>query len=145
MIDVNSNINKVIASNKKIINVSVYYNQDNNVGLVNLMPGSVITREFIITNNNSDEINYHVTWNGVNSNWYDVHPEELVYEVSCSNGEKLERTNMPKDSGIFMNNMKLGTNKTNTCLMTITFIDTPDGQEYNLNRTFMGIFKVEIE
>lgn len=141
------NSNTVIASNKTYKSSSIIYNEPNNLAITGLNPGDSITKSFTITNNNSNTIRYKIVWDNVTSTWNDSgHPEEFIYSISCSNGENIGNKQMPIDNknNTILENLELKTNKTNTCTITITFVNKEIDQSYNINKTFGGTYKVVV-
>ena len=148
------NSNQIIATNKIYKSTSIVYYQDNNLKLSGLEPGYTRSQTFTITNNNSNTIKYDIEWIGVSSTWNteseeynEVHPEEFVYKVTCTNGEKTETREMPiidKDYEI-LKDLELKTNKTNECTITITFQQKDRDQSYNLNKSFGGTYIVKVK
>ena len=145
--------NQILASNKKYKNTLITYNQDNNINLTGLEPGYETKYKFSVTNNNSDTIKYNIEWDNISSTWntsseeYNVvHPEELTYNVSCTNGEKVDTKTMPinPDENEILKDLELKNNKTNECTITIKFVKKEEDQSYNLNRQFKGKYVVKI-
>lgn len=148
----NINSETVIATNNIYKSTSINYNQNNNLSLSNLVPGDLITHNFSITNNNSNTIYYSIVWNNITSTWENgnnyqaAHPEEFVYNLTCSNGEKIENKQMPinNDDSTIIENLELKTNKTNDCTISFNFKNTGEDQSYNFNKSFGGTYKVII-
>ena len=147
------NSEEVLAANNIYKNSTITYEQNNNVKLSGLTPGFSMQQSFSVTNNNSNTIKYNVEWTNVVSTWAEntdgmqARPEEFIYSISCSNGDKVENKKMPiseKDYMIF-ENVELKTNNTNTCTITITFLETGLDQTYNLGKSFGGTYKVLIK
>ena len=145
---------EVLASNKTYKNTNIEYEQTNELFLSGLYPGAQFTHNFSITNNQSNSIKYSIKWYNINSNWNEYsqmidgsRPEEFVYSINCSNGEKVENKQMPigNEDLTILDSLELKTNKTNNCSITITFISTGQDQSYNLNKTFKGTYKVVID
>lgn len=145
---------EVLASNKKYLTTTIDYEQSNELNLVGLNPGNQFTHNFSITNNQSNTIKYSIKWYNVFSNWTEVSPlineakpDEFVYSLSCTNGEKLENKQMPSqnDDLTILDDLELKTNKTNNCSITITFVSTGLDQSYNLNKTFKGTYKIVVK
>lgn len=150
--DINSN--KVLAATDIYKSVSINYYNNNLLKLNALQPGFSFEHKFSITNNNSNEINYDIVWNNVSSTWHysengmEAHPEEFIYSLTCSDGQKITNTPMPideKNNNIIFENQSLKTNKTNECTLKVTFISTGMDQSYNLNRSFGGEYKVIVK
>ena len=150
--DINSK--EVVAANNMYKSISINYNQNNVLNLSNLNPGDLITKTFSITNNNSNTINYKILWSNVSSTWntgnnyQTAHPEEFVYTLTCSNGEKIENKQMPladDEDLTIINNLELKTNKTNDCTITFSFVSKDGDQSYNFNKSFGGTYKVVVE
>ena len=141
------NSKEVLASSNIYKSTSITYNQSNELNLINLVPGQQITQTFTITNNFSNSTIYSIKWYNVVSNWNEPHPEELVYSLSCTNGEQLQETVMPttNDNLTILENLELKTNKSNTCTITITFKSTGLDQSYNFNKSFKGTYKVIVD
>ena len=147
------NSNKVIASNDIYKSVSIVYETDNTFNISNLNPGDQITKTFTITNNNSDSIFYNIEWRNINSTWQnpsmysEPHPEEFIYTLQCTNGEKIESAIMPTNNNdpIILENLEIKSNKKNTCNLTMKFNTTGYDQSYNLYKTFEGTIKVIIK
>lgn len=144
------NSNVLVAKKDIYKSTSIVYEENNTLNITDLTPGTQITRTFSITNNNSNPVNYSISWEGINSNWntntgYDIiRPEELIYSLSCSNGEKKENIVMPynNDNNIIFENLELKTNKTNTCHLVITFLAKEEDQTYNSNKYFGGTYQI---
>ena len=147
------NSTEVLASNNTYKVASVNYETSNELNLVNLEPGFQKVNTFTITNNHSNSVFYSIKWYNVVSNWNQPspgaipHPEELIYTLSCTNGEQVIDKTMPIDSDdlTIYENMELKTNKSNTCTITIKFKSTGLDQSYNLNKSFKGTYKVIID
>ena len=141
------NSKEVLASSNIYKSTSIIYNQSNELNLINLVPGQQIIHSFTITNNFSNSTIYSIKWYNVVSNWNESHPEELVYSLSCTNGEQLQETIMPtsNDNLTILEKLELKTNKTNTCTITITFKSTGLDQAYNFNKSFKGTYKVIVD
>ena len=145
--------NQVLASNNTYKSTSITYYQDNHLKLAGLNPGYNASQKFTITNNNSNTIKYNIEWDNVSSTWNtltegytETHPEEFVYSISCSNGEKIENKKMPITESDYhiLDNLELKTNKSNDCTITISFLNKNMDQSYNLNKSFGGTYKVKI-
>ncbi len=147
------NSNKVLASNKIYKSVNLTYNQDNTFNIISLTPGSTVEKSFSITNNNSDTINYRIEWQNVTSTWgistngLEIHPEEFIYSITCSNGESLKQKRMPTDNkdNIILKDLELPTNVTNDCTIKVLFVNKGTDQSYNSSKAFKGTYKVIIE
>lgn len=146
------NSNKVIANNNVYKNATIVYEQDNNLSLYGLTPGIKITQNFSMTNNNSNTIKYSIkwlnvttTWNGNTLNYSEIHPEEFVYTLTCSNGEKIDRKQMPLENEYIIQNLELKTNKSNNCSIDIEFLNMNKDQSYNYNKSFSGRYLITIE
>lgn len=147
------NSSTVLAANNEYKSTSIIYYQSNDINLSSLNPGDVKTYSFEIVNNNSNTVKYSIKWQNVNSTWYvksdtmETHPEEFVYSLTCSDGNKVENQTMPdsKEDKVILTNKELKTSKTNTCQLTITFVNKNIDQSYNLNKIFGGTFKVIVE
>lgn len=147
-----SNSNKVIANNNVYKSTSIVYESSNSLNLYGLTPDFKITQNFTITNNNSNTIKYSIKWLNVTSTWDDVsfnnseiHPEEFVYTLTCTNGEKIERKQMPVENEYIIQNLELKTNKSNTCYIDVEFLNMYKDQSYNYNKSFSGTYVVTIE
>ena len=147
------NSEEVLAANNIYKNSTIIYDQNNNLKLSGLTPGFSMQQTFSITNNNSNAIKYNLEWTNVTSTWAEntnglqSRPEEFLYTVTCSNGEKVENKKMPvseKDYIIF-ENLEIKTNKINTCTITITFLNTGVDQSYNLGKSFGGTYKIIVK
>ena len=145
------NSEKVIASRSIYKTSSIVYNQGNSISFSNVSPGYTLKKTFSITNNNSNTIKYKLEWENVVSNWGteidgEAHPEELIYSLTCTNGEKLLNQQVPTDNknNLIIDNIEVKTNNTNNCTITINFKNLDTGQEYNLNRSFGGKIKVSV-
>lgn len=144
--DINSN--KVIANADIYKSSSINYYNNNKLNLSNLEPGANIVQKFSITNNNSNQITYNIEWNNISSDWDNGgKPEELIYSISCTDGQKITNKQMPTEDSdvIILDNQELKTNKTNECTMTVNFKSTGQDQSYNLNKTFKGEYKIVIK
>ena len=144
------NSEKVLASKDIYNSSSIIYNQNNSINISNISPGFTTSRSFSITNNNSNTIKYRIEWNNVVSTWgtsnteEDPHPEELIYSLSCSNGEKVSNKQMPTNDNdnVILESLEVKTNTTNNCTLTITFKNIGVDQDYNLNKSFGGKYEV---
>lgn len=145
--------NQVLASNNTYKSTTIIYYQDNNLKLNSLNPGYTLNHKFTITNNNSNTIKYNIEWNNVSSTWNtqvegftETHPEEFVYSLTCTNGEKIVNKKMPITEADYhiLDNLELKTNKSNDCTISITFINKNIDQSYNLNKVFGGTYKVKV-
>lgn len=149
--DVNSN--KVLATNYTYKSTLITYNQNNKLNLSSLSPGYTLEQTFSITNNNSNTILYNLEWENIISTWNTTengiaaHPEEFVYSIVCTNGEKVENQTMPteKENNIILENLELKTNKSNECSIKINFINKGIDQYYNSNKSFSGVYKVVVK
>lgn len=147
-----SNGTKVLASNNIYKKISIVYNEDNNINVSNLIPGASIEKKFSITNENSNSIKYNIEWFNISSTWnkslnnFKSIPEEFVYSISCTDGEKIENKTMPfnNEKNIILENLELKTNKTNECIINIKFLNKEEDQSYNYNKEFKGTYKVVI-
>ena len=148
------NSERVLGTNNNYKSTSIIYNQNNTLKLSGLTPGSSILQSFLITNNNSNTIIYNIEWSNVTSTWKDkanefseAHPEELVYSLSCTNGEKIENKQMPigNSDNIILENLELKTNQTNNCDIKVTFVYKEQDQSYNLNKSFGGTYKIVVK
>ncbi len=147
------NSNQVLATSHNYINTSIVYNHNNTISLSGLNPGYNITQTFSITNNNSNAIKYNIEWSDVVTTWNSENnglqpkPEEFVYNLVCSNGEKIENKRMPltESDFVILKNLELKTNKSNDCTIKITFINTGADQSYNLNKAFKGTYKAIVQ
>jgi len=145
------NSNKVLAANHTYISSSITYKESNSFTIENLNPGDSVTKTFTITNNNSKETKYNIYWSNIESNWgianmYGIiHPEEFQYSLFCSNGEKTELKQVPTSGNEdIYTELTIGTNKTNTCTLTITFEKKEADQSYNLGKSFKGTYNIKL-
>ena len=145
------NSEKVIATRSIYKTSSIVYNQGNSISFSNVDPGYTVKKTFSITNNNSNTIKYRLEWENIVSNWGteidgEAHPEELIYSLSCTNGEKLLNQQVPVDNknNVIIDTIEVKTNNTNNCTITINFKNLDTEQTYNLNRTFGGKIKVSV-
>ena len=145
--------NQVIAINIIHKNTSIVYYSNNSLKLIGLEPGYNLTQKFFITNNNSNTIKYNIEWTSVSSTWnteseeYGApHPEEFVYTLSCTNGERVENKTMPlsENDYVIFKDLELKTNKTNECTINIRFLAKDQDQSYNLNKSFGGKYIVKV-
>lgn len=147
--DVNSN--KVLKANNIYKNTSIIYDQNNTLNLSSPAPGYTLEQTFSITNNNSNTIKYDINWSNVTTTWnYSEsgvsHPEEFIYSIACTDGQRKSNAEMPTaDTEIILENLELKTNKTNECTLIIKFTNTGSDQSYNLNKSFRGTYKVNIK
>ena len=147
------NSEEVLAANNIYKNSTIIYDQNNNLKLSGLNPGFSVQQTFSITNNNSNTIKYNIEWTNVTSTWAEntegmqSRPEEFIYTVSCSNGEKVENKKMPisEKDYLILENLELKTNSTNNCTIKIDFMNTGMDQTYNLGKSFGGTYKVIIK
>ncbi len=147
------NSSKVLAASNTYKSTTILYNQNNTLSLSSLSPGYSLEQTFSITNNNSNTIKYDIVWDNVTTTWnyssdgINIHPEEFVYSLTCSNGEKVESKKMPieKKDYVVLNDLELKTNKSNDCTIKITFINNGADQSYNLNKSFSGTYKVSVK
>lgn len=148
------NSNKILANNNIYKKISIIYEQSNSVKLSSITPGYSVTQKFSISNDNSNTIKYDIVWENVTSTWdvassseIGAHPEELVYSINCSNGEKIENKVMPtsNENPVILENLELKTNKSNICTITISFVSKGIDQSYNFNKSFGGTYKVLIK
>lgn len=145
--------NQVIATSHTYKSTSVIYNQNNTISLSGITPGYNNTQTFSVVNNNSNAIKYNIEWVDVVTTWNTANngisskPEEFVYSLSCSNGEKIENKTMPlsKDDNIILENLELKTNKSNDCTIKISFLNKGVDQSYNYNKSFKGTYKVIVK
>ena len=148
------NSNRILANKNIYKKTSIIYEQNNSIKLSSISPGYSLTQNFSITNNNSNTIKYNIVWDNITSTWdissdgiTPAKPEEFVYSLSCTNGEKIENKTMPinNDKPIILENLELKTNQVNSCSINITFISKGIDQSYNLNKSFGGTYKVIIK
>lgn len=144
------NSEEVLAANNIYKNSTIIYDQNNSIKLSGLEPGFSMQQSFSITNNNSNTIKYNIEWTSVVSTWAEsteARPEEFLYSLSCSNGEKVDNKKMPvsEKDYVILENLELKTNNTNTCTISITFLNTGLDQSYNLNKSFGGTYKILIK
>lgn len=148
-----ANSEKVLASENIYKSTSINYNANNTLSLSGIYPGYTLEQTFSITNNNSNTIIYNIEWTNVVSTWNTSldgqapHPEEFLYSINCSSGEKKENIKMPIDNenGIILENLELKTNKSNDCTIKVHFTNTGQDQSYNYNKSFKGTYKVVIK
>lgn len=146
------NSNKVLATNNTYKSTTISYYQNNLLSLSELTPGYNLEQSFSIVNDNSNTIFYDIIWSNVTSTWnistnnIPPHPEEFIYSLVCSNGEKIEHKQMPIDNNdnVILENLELKTNKANDCTIKISFINTNLEQSYNLNKSFSGTYKIVV-
>ena len=141
------NSNTLISNGSNYQNTIITYYTDNNITLTDLNPGDKITKTFTISNENSNSLKYKIVWQNITSNWQenDSKPEEFSYSLSCTKGEKVTKQ-MPLTDELIIDNLELKTNETNNCTLIIEFLKTSDEtQAYNLNKTFTGMYLVQIE
>lgn len=147
------NSNKVLAVGNLYKSTSIIYNQSNHLNLSSLSPGFTVEKSFSITNNYSNTIIYDIVWDKVITTWnysdngLSAHPEEFVYSISCTNGEKIDNKQMPVEENDYniLSSLELKTNKSNECTIKITFINNGLDQSYNLNKSFSGTYKVVVK
>ncbi len=146
-----ANSNKVLASNNIYKNSTIIYHQNNTLNISSPEPGYSTEQTFSITNNNSNTLKYKLVWENITSTWSSnvnntSHPEEFIYNITCSNGENASKT-MPvnNEDPIILDNLELKTNKSNECSIKISFINNGQDQSYNLNKSFSGTYKLIIE
>lgn len=146
-----ANSNKVLVQEGIYKSTSVDYERNNTLNLSGLTPGYNLEQKFSITNNNSNTIKYNIEWSNVASSWntasngMEAHPEEFVYSINCTNGDRVEEQQMPTNDEIILENLELKTNKSNDCVIKVTFKNTGLDQSYNYNKSFKGTYKVVIK
>lgn len=146
------NSNKVLATNNTYKSTNIIYYQNNLLNLSELTPGYNLEQSFSIINNNSNTTYYDIIWSNVTSTWnvasngFSSHPEEFIYSLICSNGEKIESKQMPIDNNdnVILENLELKTNKSNDCTIKVSFINNGLDQSYNLNKSFSGTYKIVV-
>lgn len=145
------NSEKVLAANNIYKTSSIIYNNGNSINFANIAPGYSTSRSFSITNNNSNTIKYKVEWQNIVSTWGNEingvsHPEELIYSLNCSNGERVNSKQVPTNDkdNLIIDNIEVKTNSTDSCTITINYKNNGGDQSYNENRSFGGLFKVSV-
>jgi len=146
------NSEKVLATKNIFKSSNITYKSNNSVNISNVNPGYTLNKYFSITNNNSNTIKCKVEWANVVSNWgvgsetEEAHPEELVYSLSCSNGEKISNKQVPVDNknNLIIDNLEVKTNNTNNCTLTVTFINNGTNQDYNKTKSFGGKYIITV-
>jgi hypothetical protein len=136
------NSEKVLAANKVYKNSTVIYNENNSIDFSNVSSGYTVTRDFSITNNNSNPIKYSVMWSNIVSTF---NSEKLTYSLSCSNGEKITNRQIPTKENEYdiLKEAELKTNSTNNCTITINYADSDEFVEEQ-NQSFGGKYQVKI-
>lgn len=146
-----ANSNKVLIEEGIYKNTSINYERNNTLNLSDLTPGYSVEHQFSITNNNSNTIKYNIEWTNVASSWnvapdgMESHPEEFVYSITCTSGDRVNEKQMPTSDGTILENLELKTNKSNDCVIKVTFKNTGLDQSYNNNKSFKGTYKVVIK
>lgn len=141
------NGNTLISNGNNYQDTIITYYTDNNLSLANLNPGDRIVKKFTISNENSNDLKYKIFWQSIKSDWQekDGKPEEFMYTLMCTKGEKVNKK-MPLKDEVILEGLELRTNETNDCTLTIEFINNnEDEQAYNLNKNFSGKYTVQIE
>ncbi len=148
----NINGQEVLASNNVYKSSSIIYNQNNQIKIENPTPGYSTTYSFSITNNNADLLKYNVEWDNVSSTWevpnetLIPNPSEFTYYIECSNGTKVDKKKMPTNSDeyIIMKDLEVKAKDTISCSMKIEFVKKDIDQTYNLNKSFVGTYKIKL-
>ena len=141
------NSNKVLPDKNIYKNTSIVYDENNHLNISSIDPGYSLEQKFRISNNNSNQIKYSIEWQNVTSTWNepDARPAEFTYTLNCSNGEKVISKQMPLSNEVILDDLELTTNKTNECIITFSFVNTEQDQSYNLNKSFIGTYKVIVK
>ena len=146
-----ANSNKVLIQEGIYKNTSITYEKNNTLNLSGLTPGYSLEQQFSITNNNSNTIKYNIEWTNVASSWniasdgMESHPEEFIYSITCTSGDRIVEKQMPTSDEIILENLELKTNKFNDCIIKVTFKNTGLDQLYNYNKSFKGTYKIVIQ
>lgn len=124
-------------------NMSLILTDGAEVSLPNAIPGSSITKTFLVKNNGNITTNYDVYLSEVLNTF--SNKEELVYEVNSTNGCEKEETVVPSkagDNSKIVNSCSIAPNATHEYNLIITFKEMNKKQNSNLGRIFQGKISV---
>ena len=124
--------------------MSLEFEDTAEVSLENATPGSSITKTFKVKNTGNITTLYNVYLTHVINTLEDA--SDLVYTITSSNGcQKSSESIMPTTSGEeskIVSSCSIDPNQTHEYEMTITFKETNDNQNDNVNKTFSGVLAI---
>jgi len=140
---------------KSIIQTKSYatlitYEQNGQILMNNAVPGTTKTINLTITNANpNDEIMYYLYWSNITNN-FDMTNKDLVYSVTCTEGNVIQDTNKVVDKLLPISGSQeelapiqsLAPEATNTCQIEIKYLQLAIIQNNNMNKSFEGTIKV---
>ena len=127
------------ATTKNYQKNSITYYGDNNISLVDLLPGAKIEKSFSIANINSDTLKYTIKWHNVVSNW-NFENENFIYTLNCDDFEKIIKK-MPTNPEEIITEQEIKSNSQNNCVLTIEVLDS----EYIPGNEFSASYIISIE
>ena len=124
-------------------NMALMLNDGVEVSLPDAIPGKSITKTFSVKNIGSVNTTYDVYLSEILNTF--SNKEELVYEVTSTNGCEKEETVVPSkagDNSKIVNSCSIEPNVTHEYNLIITFKETNKKQNSNLGRIFQGKISV---
>lgn len=115
-------------------NTNIIYTDTSNVSMVNGYTGDSIVKRFTIENTSNYDIYYDIRLKNVTNNFSD--PEDLVYEIYSRDGAYRNTSMVPTSDSVLASNIKIASGKKHEYTMKITFLETENNQNDNMNRTF---------
>ena len=111
------------------------------VGLEEATPGQYIEKTFSVKNVGTVEAYYNVSLSDLVNNFVDK--DDLVYTLtSTDGGANAYETVVPSTSSKIVNNKLIAVNETHHYTLRITFKETNDNQNDNINKDFSAVIKV---
>ena len=124
-------------------NLSLTYNDTNELSFDNALPGDSITKTITVKNTGTEEVSYNLVWQELTNT---ITNNELVIEGTCKNlnssniedGKCSAISKKAVKEGNVTSNIPIKPGYTQEYEVKITFIDTGRLQNYNKNKSFKG-------
>lgn len=139
------NSKEVLATNNIYKTSSIIYKQNNTINFANVNNGYSVTRNFSVTNIDSDSIKYKIVWENIVSTYDNDH---LTYSLSCTNGEKITDAKIPTSEKEYtiIENIEVKTNNTNNCTITVNYKNESEAETGMVEeKSFGGKYQIIIE
>ena len=128
----NKDTNNVVITNGVM---SLEYKDGDEINLANAVPGSSVTKTFIVKNTGNVATNYTIYFSELSNKFVDK--TDLVYTLTSSDGGKnVAQTQVPSTNEAMVSNYAIDAGKTHTYTLTITFLNKDENQNDNMNVSF---------
>ena len=128
----NKDTNNVVVTNGVM---ALEYKDGDEITLDNAVPGNSVTKTFTVKNTGNVATNYTIYFSELSNKFVDK--TDLVYTLTSTDGGKnVAQTQVPSTNEAMVSNYAIDAGKTHTYILTITFLNKDENQDYNQGVSF---------